>query len=153
MARYNKIFLGPFEKPKPQVRELIGDVALKPGRLVVISSGKWALAGAATVGKVWLVQDNYLQLKGVDTDWDDEATVIGIEMEDDSLYAARIANGVNITAIGLPLTPGANGTLAIAALSDLVVAYSDEVYNNNSGSEQLLRVRAAGSQSYLTAAA
>lgn len=153
MARYNKIFLGPVEKTKPQVRELLASADLKPGRLAVITAGKFALADAATVGKVWLVQDNYLTLKSVDDDWKAGDRAIGIEMEDDCLYAVRIANTVNITAIGTALTPGANGTLAIAALSDLVVAYSEEVYNNNTGSEQLLRVRPAGSQSYLTAAA
>lgn len=152
MARFNKIFLGPVTNVKPDVRELLASAALKPGRLAVITSGKWALAAATTVGKVWLIQDNYLAMKGVDDDWAQDSTAIGIEMEDDSLYAARIATGVNITAIGTPLTPGANGTLAIAALSDLVVAYSDEVYNNNTGSEQLIRIRAAGSQSYLSAA-
>ena len=52
MARYNKIFLGPVEKTKPQVKELLAAAALKPGRLAVISSGKFALAGATTVGKV-----------------------------------------------------------------------------------------------------
>lgn len=152
MARYNKIFLGPVDKPKPQVRELLADVALKPGRLVTFSSGEFVLAGASTVGKVWLVQDNYLQLKGVDDDWAANNTAIGIELEDDSLYAARIANGVNITAVGIPLTPAANGTLGVAATSDLIVAYSEEIYNNNTGAEQLLRVRASGSQSFLSAA-
>lgn len=152
MARYNKIFLGPVEKNKPQVRELLAAAALKPGRLAVISSGKFALAGASTVGKVWLIQDNYLAMKGVDDDWAQDSTAIGIEMQDDELYAARIANGVNVSAIGTALTPGANGTLAIASTSDLVVAYSEEVYNNNSGSEQLIRIRPAGSQSYLSAA-
>lgn len=152
MARYNKIFLGPVEKNKPQVRELLASVALKPGRLAVISSGKWALAGATTIGKVWLIEDNYLALKAVDTDWAQDSMAIGLEMQADELYAARIANGVNITAIGTALTPAANGTLGIASTSDLVVAYSEEVYNNNSGSEQLLRIRPAGSQSYLSAA-
>lgn len=152
MARYNKIFLGPVEKNKPQVKELLASAALKPGRLAVITSGKFALAGATTVGKVWLIQDNYLALKTVDTDWAQDSLAIGMEMEDDNLYAARIANGVNITAVGTALTPAANGTLAIASTSDLVVAYSDEVYNNNSGSEQLIRIRPAGSQSYLSAA-
>jgi hypothetical protein len=152
MARYNKIFLGPVEKTKPQVKELLAAAALKPGRIVVITAGKFALAAATTIGKVWLVQDNYLAMKSVDTDWAQDSTAIGIEMQDDHLYAARIATGVNVTAIGTPLTPGANGTLAIAALSDLVVAYSDEVYNNNTGSEQLIRIRPAGSQSYLSAA-
>lgn len=152
MARYNKIFLGPVEKNKPQVRELLASVALKPGRLAVISSGKFALAGATTVGKVWLIEDNYLALKTVDTDWAADSMAIGLEMMDGELYAARIANGVNITAIGTALTPAANGTLGIASTADLIVAYSEEVYNNNSGSEQLLRIRPAGSQSYLSAA-
>lgn len=152
MARFNKIFLGPTEKNKPQVREALANVALKPGRLVVMSSGKFALAGATTVGKVLLVQDNYLAMKGVDTDWAQDSTAVAIEMMDDELYAARIANGVNITAKDVALTPGANGTLAIASTSDLVVAYSAEIYNNNSGSEQLLMIRPAASQSYLSAA-
>lgn len=153
MARFNKIFLGPFEKVKPQVKELPAAAALKPGRLAVITAGEFALAGAATVGKVWLVQDNYLQMKTTDDDWETGDTAIGIELDDQCLYAARVANGVNITAVGTPLTPGANGTLAIAALSDLVVAYSDEAFNNNTGEEQLIRIRPAGSASYLSASA
>jgi len=152
MARFNKIFLGPTDKTLPQVREALANVALKPGRLVVMSLGKFALAAATTIGQVLLVQDNYLTQKSVDTDWAADSTAVAIEMQADQLYAARIANGVNITAIGVALTPGANGTLAIAALSDLVVAYSAEIYNNNSGSEQLLMIRPAGSQSYLSAA-
>lgn len=152
MARYNKILLGPGEKNAPQVKELLASAALKPGRIAIITSGKFALAAATTIGKVWLIQDNYLAMKTVDDDWAQDSVAIGVEMEADNLYAARIANGVNITAIGTPLTPGATGTLAIAALSDLVVAYSDEVYNNNTGSEQLIRIRPAGSQSYLSAA-
>lgn len=153
MARYNKIYLGPVEKVKPQVRELLASVALKPGRLAVITAGKFALATAATVGKVYLIEENYLALKTVDTDWAVDNRAIGLELFDDSIYAGRIANGVNVTAIATPLTPGANGTLAIAALSDLVIGYSEEVYNNTSGSEQLIRFRPAGSASYLTAAA
>ncbi len=152
MARYNKIFLGPTDKNFPQVREAIAAVALKPGRLVVMSSGKFALAGTSTIGQVLLVQDNYLTLKGVDTDWAADVRAIAIEMDDQCLYAARIANSVNIAAIGTALTPAANGTLGIASTGDLIVAYSDEIYNNTSGSEQLIRIRPAGSQSYLSAA-
>lgn len=152
MARFNKIFLGPTDKNFPQVREALANVALKPGRLVVMSSGQFALAGAATVGQVLLVQDNYLAMKDVDTDWAAASTAVAIELDDQCLYAARIANGVNVTAKGTALTPGATGTLAIASTGDLIVAYSAEIYNNNSGSEQLLMVRPAGSQSYLSAA-
>ena len=152
MARFNKILLGPPNKNLPQVREALANVALKPGRLAVLSAGEFALAGAATVGKVWLVQDNYLAMKGVDDDWDAGDTAIGIEMHEDCIYAARIADGVDITAIGTALTPGANGTLAVASTSDLIVAYADEIYNNTSGSEQLIKIRPAGSASYLSAA-
>lgn len=152
MARYNKIFLGPVEKNKPQVRELLASAALKPGRLVVITSGKFALAGATTVGKLWIVEENYLAMKTVDQDWAQDSRAIGIELFDDQIYAARVATGVNITAIGTPLTPGANGTLAVAATSDLVVAYSEEIFNNDTGAEQLVRIRPSGSASYLSAA-
>lgn len=151
MARYNKIYLGPVQLPLPQVMEKVGDVALTPGCLVVLSSGKWVLAGASTVGKVWLVQDNYLQLKGVDTAWDDESTVIGMELLPDRIYAGRIANGVNITAIGTPLTPAASGLLGIASTSDLIIGYSEEVFNNDTGATALIKFRP--SLTYLSAAA
>lgn len=161
MGRYSRIHLGPARRKDPQVREAEAGAAITPGSLVVLSSGRFILAGATTIGKVWLAQENYLAMKGVDSAYAAYAagppiirgdTVLGLEMEDDTHYAARIANGVNITAVGTPLTPGANGTLAIASTSDLIVAYSDEIYNNNTGSSQLLRIRPAGSASYLSAA-
>jgi len=153
MARYSKIILGPARKNDPQVLELPAAASTKPGCLVVVSSGEFALAGAATVGKVWLVQENYLSMQGVDTVYDEGDRVLGIEMEDEVLYAARIATGVNITTIGTALTPAANGMLGIASTSDLVVAYADEVFNNNTGSDQLIRIRPAASASYLSAGA
>lgn len=153
MARYSNIILGPARKADPQVKELAAAAETLPGSLVVISAGKFALADAATVGKVWLAQENYLALRGVDTAYAVDDTVLGLEMEADVLYAARIADGVNVAAVGTPLTPGAGGTLAIAGLSDLIVAYADEVFNNNTGASQLLKVRPAGSQSYLSASA
>lgn len=161
MARYNRIDLGPARKNDPQVTELEAGAAITPGSLVVVSSGRFVLAGATTVGKVWLAQENYLAQRGVDAAYTAYAagppvvngdTVLGIEWQSDKHYAVRVANGVNITAIGTGLTPGANGTLAIAAAADLVVAYADEVYNNNTGVSQLVRVRPAGSASYLSAA-
>ena len=151
MARYNKIFLGPSEKNKPQVLELTAaDSDLSPGNLLIVSSGEFDNAAATTVGKVWICQDNYLALKGVDDDWPDGDRVIGMELLPDMLYAGRIANGVNITAIGTALTPANGGLLAIASTSDKIVGYAEEVYNNNTGAEQLIRFRP--SQSYLSAA-
>ncbi len=152
MARFNKIFAGPFTEATPQVRELpAADGNIKPGNLIVISSGKFTRAGATTIGKVWIAQDNYLALKGVDDAYAADDVVIGMEPLDEQFFNVRVATGVNISAIGTALTPGANGTLAIASTSDLVVAYAEEAFNNNTGSEQLVRVRAA-TNGHLTAA-
>lgn len=152
MARFNKIFAGPVTEVTPQVREAPaanGDI--KPGNLIVLSSGEFTRAGASTVGKVWIAQDNYLAQLGVDVAYDEGDVVIGMELLDKQFFNGRVANGVNITAVGTALTPGANGTLAIAAGSDLVIGYSEEAYNNNTGSEQLVRFRAA-TNGQLTAA-
>jgi len=153
MGRYSKIHLGPARKNDPQVTEAIAGATITPGCLMVLSAGKFALAAATTVGKVWLAQENYLAQKTVDQTYTtDVDMVMGLEMQDDCLYAARIANGVNITAKGVALTPAANGTLAVAAASDLIVAYSDEVFNNTTGATALIRIRPSGSGSYLSAA-
>ncbi len=150
MARFNKIYLGPVSEPLPQVREALASVAITPGLLVVVTAGEFALAGAATVGKVWVAQDNYLALKGVDDDWAADQTMIGMELLPDRIYAGRIANGVNVS-VGTALTPAANGLLAIASTSDKVIGYAEEAYNNGSGATQLIKFRP--SQGYLTAAA
>lgn len=152
MARFNKIFAGPVTQVTPQVRELpAADGNIKPGNLIVISSGEFTRAGATTVGKVWIAQDNYLALKGVEDAYAADDVVIGMELLDEQFFNGRVANGVNITGVGTALTPGANGTLAIASTSDLVIGYSEEAYNNNTGSEQLVRFRAA-TNGQLTAA-
>lgn len=152
MARYNVIFAGPATQVTPQVREApAADGNIKPGNLIVLSSGDFTRAGASTVGKVWIAQENYLAMEGVDTAYASGDVVIGLELLDEQFFNGRIANGVNITAVGTALTPGANGTLAIASTSDLVIGYAEEAYNNNTGSEQLVRFRAA-TNGQLTAA-
>lgn len=151
MARYNRIFAGPATERTPQVRELPAAAAITPGELIVVSSGEFTPAGASTIGKVWIAQENYLTQSGVDTDYAAGDTVIGLELLDEQFFNARVATGNNLS-IGTALTPAANGALAIASTSDLVVAYSEEAYNNNTGSAQLVRVRAA-TNGHLTAAA
>lgn len=152
MARANKIFAGPATQNTPQVRELpAADGNIKPGNLIVISSGEFTRAGATTVGKVWIAQDNYLAGKGVEDAYTADDVVIGMELLDEQFFYGRVATGVNITAVGTALTPGANGTLAIASTSDLIVGYSEEAFNNNTGSDQLVRFRPA-TNGQLTAA-
>lgn len=142
MARYNAVFAGPVEKLKPQVRELPAAVDLTPGSIVVASGGQFALATAATTGKVYVVQENYLTMKGPDTSITAGNTAIGLEMADDCLYRARVATGTNVT-LDAALAPGANGELVLAGAADRVVAFAAETYNNTSGSAQLVQVRPA----------
>lgn len=151
MARYNKIYAGPVSQVLPQVQELpAADGAIVPGNLIVMASGEFANAGATTTGKVFIAQDNYLAMKGVDDAYAAGDVVIGMELLDEKFFNARVATGNNVTR-GAALTPAANGTLALASTSDMVVAFAEEAYNNTSGSAQLVRVRAA--KGYLTAAA
>jgi len=156
MARYNRIHLGPARKNDPQVREAVAAAssAIKPGTFVVLSAGRFASAGAATIGKVWLAQENYLAGKGVDDTYTAYAagppvvpgdTVLGLELQDDTQYAAVIATGTNVTAVGTPLKLASGGKLAIATPgTDNIVAFADEIYNNDTGSDQLIRIRVSG---------
>lgn len=153
MSRYNKIFAGPAEETRPYVHEApAANGNIKPGCLIVLDgSGDFDLAGATTVGKVWLAQDNYLALKGVDVAYATGDVVMGLELLDKQLFNVRVANGFNV-AKGAALTPAANGLVAAASTSDLVIGYADETYNNTSGAEQLVRMRPA-TNGHLTAAA
>jgi hypothetical protein len=150
MARYNKIYAGPVSETLPQVQERKAPANAVPGRIVVENGSSWALAGTTTVGKVYVLQDNYLAMKGVDDAYTTGDTAMGMEMLDEHFFNVRVATGNNVTR-GAALTPAANGELAIASTSDMVVAFAEEAYNNTSGSGQLVRVRAA--KGYLTAAA
>jgi hypothetical protein len=149
MPRYNKIFAGPFTEATPQVQEATCAATLLPGSLVVWSAGVWAAAGAATLGKVFVVQDNYLNPGAtVDTPWAIGDRVPALEILDEQLIRVRVATGNNL-AKGDALTPAAAGLVAKAATGDKVIGYSEETYNNNTGASQLVTMR--GGQGYVTA--
>lgn len=151
MARYNKIYAGPFTEATPQVREALAVAATLPGCLVTLNgAGAFALATAATVGKVWIAQDNYLTGKDTDTAWPVGGTMVGMEMLQSQFFNVRVATGQNILT-GDALTPAAGGLLTKASTSDMVVAFAEEAFNNNTGTSQLVRARCA--TGYLTAAA
>ena len=144
MPRFNKIFAGPATENTPQVRELpAASATILPGCLIVPDSGEFALAGAATVGKVYIAQENYLAMEGVDTAYAEDDTVIGMELLDGQAFRGRIANGVNAVAGVTQFTTAANGLLAVAGDEDYVVAVADEDFNNTTGETQLVTIRAA----------
>lgn len=143
MARYNKIFAGPTSENTPQIHEAVSAVAVKPGRLVVNSAGAFALAGATTKGRMFVVSENTVCLKDVDTDYAIGETIMAYEPLDEQVFRVRLATGQNVTAAGLELSPAANGEVKVAATTEYVAFFAAEVYNNTSGSGQLINVRAA----------
>lgn len=150
MARYNKIFAGPFTEATPQVHESTAAAATLPGLAVVFNAtGGFAIAGASTNDAVFVAQDNYLTLKGVDDEWKAGDRMIGMAMLDVQLFNVRVPTGQNITK-GAKLTTNATGRFVLAVADDRIIATAEEAFNNTTGSDQLVRVRAA--KSHLAAA-
>lgn len=142
MARYNVILAGPADKIKPQVREAICAAAILPGTIAVISGANYAQAGANALGAFYVVQDNYLAMKGVDDAWPAGDRIVAIHPEDDELFNLRVPTGQNLVA-GDNLTTNAAGKLVKATTGQRVLFYSLETYNNTTGVDQLVRARLA----------
>lgn len=142
MARYNKIYAGPVTEVTPQVQERICAAAVLPGTALIESGANFAQAAANAVAKVYVAQDNYLQCKGVDDTWIANDRVIGMEMLDEQFFNVRVPTGVNV-ARGAALTTNATGRFILAVAGNRVLAFAEEAYNNTSGADQLVRVRAA----------
>jgi len=142
MARYNKIYAGPVSENLPQVQEAPAAAAIMPGCLIVRTGGNFALATDTTTGKMFVAQDNYLIGGGVDDAYSPDETTIGMEMLDEQFFYLRFPSGVNV-ALDAPISTGASGKAAVAAAGDFVIGYAEEAYNNTSGQDQLVRVRAA----------
>ncbi|MET3648039.1 hypothetical protein [Phyllobacterium ifriqiyense] len=142
MARYNKIFAGPFTEATPQVQERICAAAVLPGTALIESGANFAQAGANSNLKIYIAQDNYLTLKGVDEAWAAGDRVIGMEMLDEQFFNVRVPTAVNV-ARGAALTTNAAGKFILAVTGNRIIAFAEEAYNNTSGSDQLVRARAA----------
>lgn len=142
MPRYNKIYAGPFTEATPQVQEAILGGAYLPGTFLIWNGANFAQAAANSLLKLFILQDNYLLLKGVDDAWTSGDRGIGMELLDEQFFNARVATGNNLVK-GSPLTTNGTGRLVLATTGQRVVAFSEETYNNNTGSDQLVRVRAA----------
>lgn len=145
MARYNKIFAGPVTQVTPQVQERICAAAILPGTALVESGANFAQAGANALTKVYIAQDNYLALKGVDDAWPANDRIIGMEMLDEQFFNVRVPTATNV-ARGAQLTTNAAGKFVIATTGQRVIMIAEEAYNNTSGSDQLVRARVAHNQ-------
>lgn len=142
MARYNTIWAGPDSENMPAKVEGIAAADLTPGLLCTYDgTGKLALAAANTATAVFVVQDNYLLMKSVDTDIKSGETAMGLVLLDEQFINLRFASGINV-AKGAAIAIGANGAPVLATAGSRIVAYADESYNNTSGATQLVRCRA-----------
>lgn len=144
MARFNKIYAGPVTEVTPQVQERICAASVLPGTAVIASGADFAQAGASTNAKVYIVQDNYLAQKGVDDAWPAGDRVIGMEMLDEQFFNVRVPTATNVTR-DAALTTNAAGKFVLATTGNRVIAFAQEAYNNTSGVDQLVRVRASKS--------
>lgn len=142
MARFNKIYAGPVEFLLPQVQEAVKTTTTLPGTAVKFSGANFVAAGASDNAKVFLAQENYLMLMGVDDAWAANTRVIGMELLPDRFYNVRVPTGQNI-AKGDPLTTDANGKFVKAATGNRIIFFAEEAYNNTSGADQLIRARPA----------
>lgn len=142
MARYNKIFAGPTSENLPQVQEApAASGGILPGTFITVGATA-AYATTDVHGKIYVAQDNYLTMSGVDDAYAEDETVIGMELLDEQFFNVRFPTGVNVTR-GAAITIGASGKGKLAAAADYVIAHAEEAYNNTSGADQLVRVRAA----------
>lgn len=144
MSRYNKIYAGPVSEALPQVQERVCAAAILPGTALVESGSAFAQAGAASNAKIYIAQENYLAQKGVDDAWLANDRIIGMEMLDEQFFNVRVPTGTNV-ARGAALTTNASGKFVLATTGNRIIAFAEEAYNNTSGSDQLVRARAAKS--------
>lgn len=142
MPRFNKIFAGPVTETLPQVQEAILNDAYLPGTAVVRSSNNFAQAGANSGDRIYILQDNYLAMKGVDDAWLSGDRGVGLELLDEQFYNVRVPTGVNV-AKDAELTTNGAGKFVLATSGQNVIVVAEEAFNNNTGSDQLVRVRKA----------
>ena len=144
MARFNKIFAGPVEYTLPQVQEALKATTTLPGTAVKFDAAgdKFVAAGAADAAKLFVVQDNYLALMGVDDAWPANDRIIGMEILDELFYNVRVPTGQNIQK-GEALTTNASGLFVVATTGQRAVFLAEENYNNTTGADQLVRARKA----------
>lgn len=147
MARYNKVLIGPVGYNCPQTREAQMTAATAPGSLVFLSSGKLAVHatdGGGSDTKLYLLDADFAGGGQIDDNVAQDDTGAAYHLEDDVIYGALVATANNIDVIGKPLTSNGDGTLRVGVVGvDDILFYSDEIYNNTSGSAQIVKVRKA----------
>lgn len=143
MARYNKIALSTLNN-HPQTKDVIA-LAETPVGSICLGTGAIAAAVNAAQGTALYIADAAWVSGGdVDTANASGDTMIMQRPMADDIYAALLADSENMTTTDFALKVGADGELVAATVgTDHVQFYGVEVYNNTTGSAQLVQVRKA----------
>ncbi len=144
MARYNKIDLGPATENCPQTKEALA-AAETPAGTICLGTGAIATAANDDQGVKLYIADT-AWCSGGDTDEPNAAgnTMIMQNPLPRKIYAALLANGVNMATEDFALKVGANGELVAATVgTDNVSFYGNEIFNNTTGAAALVQVRPA----------
>ena len=143
MARFGKIFRGDVRINAAQVQEALMNAALAPGSIVTLNSSGAFIAhnAAGERGAHFVLSEDYLGQNDTDTNVASGDRAVAYIPQPGEYFAALVADGNNITAVGTQLASNGSGALAIATTGQEVLFIAEEVYNNNTGSSQLVRVR------------
>lgn len=143
MARYNKVALSTLNN-QPQTKEVTAPATTPVGTLC-LGTGVIATATQAEQGVELYIADE-AWCSGGDTDTSNVSgdTLIMQRPMADNIYAALLADSVSMTTSDFALKVGADGELVAATVgTDHVQFYGNEIYNNTTGSAQLVQVRKA----------
>ena len=149
MARHNKIHLGPACENRPQTEDALADVAITPGSFVTYNAtNEFVLATAALAvegRELYVASEGWTSGLQVDDDNPADQTMTAYKRNPKEILAALLVTGQNITQKDTPLALSTTaGQLRIGVVgTDHIVAYSREVFNNNTGSAQLIAIRPA----------
>lgn len=148
MARHNTIDLGPAEENCPRTEEAIASAAIAPGTIVYRNtSNQFAAAGDAQDDQgfqLYIADHNFAAGRQIDDTNPANQTMIAQMPLPRKVYAALVATGQNVARIDTPLTVNNAGQLIIGTPgTDRIHFYAREVFNNTTGSAQLVAVRPA----------
>lgn len=143
MGRHNKIFRGPVEMDRPYSEERVVTADTAPGTLVIVNNTTDQFVphnDAGGRGSFFVLNEDFISQQ--DTDTNIRAGDIGVAYYPYEKYrfAALLATGNNVSR-GQALASNGTGQLRVAQAGEEVLFYAMETYNNDTGSNQLLRVR------------
>lgn len=119
----NTVYIGPAEE-QPDVVELAASEAILPGQFMVVTSGKFAQAGAAEAALTYIALENILG--EVSEAYAADDTVQGARPKSGQYYSCVLAASQTISAVGTPLKTDASGNLIAQGGTGAIAAYADE---------------------------